>query len=456
MKDTYDDPVDVSLSRPRETLTLFSEKRGWQLAFVLIAFASFGLYWLSAVILEARDATTHFGADTWSYAALTGGDVWARVAGNESLSRLARFHPTTIALIATWMALVKPLTALLSPAVLLKALFAAIGAVGVFAATLAFSRVMSKSYAALFGMIYAASLGIWYFSSIEESKIITATLATIYIAGYLRLRENWSPSGAIGLTVILAIACLNEIVSGFLVIIPAVDALVRRGWDPRNQIWIVLHALAAPMSLLVLETVFRVWFAASATDHEGASHVGMLLYYVTRNAHGWPELYAFLNNWLFFNISAPTPRADYGVPLGEFYSGYFEPSLLNYVLLPATVVPAIALAIIIAVCARTLFRGDWLGTGNRDSDKGILLGLVAYTVVRGAFFFVFNPPEPLLFSPAVTLAHLLIIAIPFMASTFPAKRLVLIALLLGLLIANGSFILIPDPDEIGMRDDQQL
>lgn len=431
-----------------------AEARYWRVAFGLIAAAAFGLYWLSAIVLEARWATTHFGADTWLYAQLASGDVWERSAADEHLRRIARFHPVTIALVATWVEITKPLTMFLSPAVLLKALFAAVGAVGVWAAMLAFSAVMPKRFAALFGVIYATSLGVWYFSSIEESKIVTATLAAVYIAGYLKLREGWTLRGAVGLTVVLGIACLNEIVSGFLVIIPFVDTLVRRGWGPRAQLWVVTHALAAPAALILLETTFKTIFAANASDDEGASHIGMLLYYVTRNAHGWPEIRAFFNNWLFFNVSAPMTRADYGVPPGQAYRGYFEPSVLAYFLSPATVLPVIALGVIVAVGIWGWWRKDWPVAGDFRGTEGIVLGLLAYTVVRGAFFFIFNPPEPLLFSPAVTLAHLLIIGIPFVASTFPAKRLTLVVLIAGLLIANGGFILIPDLGEIGVVDDQ--
>jgi hypothetical protein len=456
MKDSIDDGShNTSLREQAITAAVSAEDRNWRIAFGLIAAAAFGLYWLSAVVLEARWATTHFGADTWSYAQLASGDVWARSAADETLSRIARFHPVTIALIATWMEITKPLTMFLSPAVLLKALFAAVGAVGVWASTLAFSVVMPKRYAVLFGVIYATSLGVWYFSSIEESKIVTATLAAVYIAGYLKLRENWTLRGAVGLTVVLGIACLNEIVSGFLVFIPLVDTLVRRGWALREQIWVAAHALAAPFALIILETAFKPAFAADAADTEGASHVGMLLYYMTRNSHGWPEIHAFLSNWLFFNISAPTTHADFGVPAGADYRGYFEPLIMNYFQSPATVLPVIVFAVVIAICVLPKFRGNLQSASSCGHVTGIILGLLAYTVVRGTFFFIFNPPEPLLFSPAVTLAHLLIIGIAFVASTFFAKRLALVALIVGLIVANGSFILIPDPDEIGVVDDQQ-
>ena len=82
------------------------------------------------------------------------------------------------------------------------------------------------------------------------------------------------------------------------------------------------------------------------------------------------------------------------------------------------------------------YRPD--SSGNHAS---ILLGLAAYSLVRGAFFYTFNPFEPLLFSPAVTLAHMLMIGIPFTASHFPAKRLLLAVLAVLLLVNNGAFII---------------
>jgi hypothetical protein len=46
---------------------------------VLVAAAAFGLYWLSSLVLEARDATLAFGADTWVYAELARGNVLERI-----------------------------------------------------------------------------------------------------------------------------------------------------------------------------------------------------------------------------------------------------------------------------------------------------------------------------------------------------------------------------------------
>jgi hypothetical protein len=77
------------------------------------------------------------------------------------------------------------------------------------------------------------------------------------------------------------------------------------------------------------------------------------------------------------------------------------------------------------------------------SQAGLLLGLLAYTLIRGLFFIIFNPYEPLLFSSAVTLAHMLLIGIPFATSKFPAKGLLLAALALLLFTVNGAFIVGP-------------
>lgn len=412
--------------RAADNGTLASQ--GLRLAyFALLAAVAFGLYWLSSAVLQARSATLHFGADAHLYSLLAQGNV---------IDRVGRFHPLTIALAMAWMKMFSPLIPWLAPAHVLKAMFAAVGAVGVCAATSAFAAVIPRRYAMLLGAIYAVSFGVWYFSSIEESKIVTASLSALYIAIYLQLRERWTRRGALLLTAILLLACLNEIVSGFLIVIPIVDTLVRRGWDWRSGRWIAAHALAGPIALVILEGVVNGRLVAAGRDAEGASHLAMLLFYVSRNDFSAMSLYAFLANWLFFNIAAPTPFADYAVPAGTAFKGYFEPALANYFsgLLPAGLVALFGVMVVASVVPRHR-------AASPGALAGILPALMAYTLLRAAFFFIFNPREALLFTPAVTLAHLLIIAVPFTASSFPAKRLLLAALAVLLFLTNGAFII---------------
>src|SRR5262245_17544234 len=224
---------------------------------VLVALAAFALYWTSSFLLEARHATIHFGADTWFYTELAQGDVFARLTSNYHLDRIARFHLTTVVLGAGWMKLFAPLAPWIAPQHLLKAMFAAVGALGVWAAMSAFAAALPRRQAALWAIIYASSFSVWYFSSIEESKILTATLSALYIATYLHLRQNWTLRGAVLLTAILLVACLNEVVAAFLVAIPAVDTLVQQGWRWRPIRWIFCHALTAPIALAILEGITR-------------------------------------------------------------------------------------------------------------------------------------------------------------------------------------------------------
>ena len=197
-----------------------------RILFIVVALAAFTLYWLSSYILERRNGTTHFAADTWFYTDSPDRDVLYGFANDEDLSRIFRFHPTTVVVAAGWMKIVSPLARWIHRHYLLKAMFAAVGAIGVWAAMWGFAAVVPRRYAALWGLVYAGSLGVWYFSSIEKSKIVSATLSTLYIAVYLHLRNRWTMRGAGVLTAILLLACLNEIVAGFLVIIPIVDTLV--------------------------------------------------------------------------------------------------------------------------------------------------------------------------------------------------------------------------------------
>ena len=406
------------------------------LTFAVVAAAAFGLYWFSSFILQARSATTYFGADTWFYALLAEGNVFERIAGNYHLDRVARFHPTTVAMAAAWMEFLKPLTYWITPQHLLKAMFAAVGAVGVWAATSAFAAVIPHRYATLCGVIYATSFGVWYFSSIEESKIVTASLSALYIAVYLQLRDRWSGRRAVLLTVILLLACLNEIVSGFLIVIPIVDTLVRRGWDWRHGRWIAAHGLAGPIAFVIIE-VTNSRLVATVAHPEGVSHFGMLIFYVSKNDYNAASLYSFVVNWLFFNIAAPTPHVSHAVAAWPTYKGYFEPALANYFFSPvsAGLVAVLGMMIVASMLPR------YCAAGNLGGRYDILVPLMAYTLLRGAFFFIFNPPEPLLFSPAVTLAHLLMISIPFTASSFPAKRTLLATFAALLFVTNGAFII---------------
>jgi hypothetical protein len=81
----------------------------------------------------------------------------------------------------------------------------------------------------------------------------------------------------------------------------------------------------------------------------------------------------------------------------------------------------------------------WRAAGLGDLT-GVMLGMAAFAVVRGVFFLGFIPDECMLFSSSVTLAHLLLIAIPFAASGFPWKRSVLAGLAALLFVTNASFI----------------
>lgn len=405
------------------------------LYFVLVACAAFALYLTSSFVLEAHKGTSHFGADAWYYTELARGDVLSRVAGNYYLDRITRFHPTTVFAAAAWLQILSPLERWIPPLYLLKAMFAFVGAAGVWAAMSAFATVASRRAALLFGVVYATSLGVWYFASIEESKIVTASLSTLYIAVYLNLRNNWTLRGAALLTAILLVACLNEVVSGFLVIIPLVDTLVRHGLNWREGLWIPIHALAGPVALVLMEGV--LYGRLVGVSHpEGTSHVSMLLYYMAKNDYSLGNLYSFAINWLFFNMAAPSIDASYAVPAWAHYKGYFAPSLLSYLSSPFSAGAAALLGILVIASVMAGRKAENLGVWT-----GVLLGLAAYTLVRAAFFFLFNSYEPLLFSSAVTLAHMLMVAIPLATYKMPAKSVLLGAFALLQFIANGAFIL---------------
>lgn len=275
-------------------------------------------------------------------------------------------------------------------------------------------------------------MGVWYFSAIEESKIVTATLSVLYIAAYVRMRDRWTLGSAIGLSIILAMACLNEIASAGLVAIPIVDAMARRGFEARREPWIVAYAMVVPAVWFFLEVIVNGWLVPETVNVEGQSHDNMLLYYLAKNDYSLSSIYSFVLNWFLFNIAAPTPTA----PLWAQFGGYFAPTFTSYFRSVPTIGVITALAVIVVASLNPRHRAGGLGTAG-----ALLLGLAAYGLVRAAFFFFFNPAEPMLFSPAVTLVHWLILLVPFAASRFPAKGWVLAALAICLIITNAGLIL---------------
>jgi hypothetical protein len=168
------------------------------------------------------------------------------------------------------------------------------------------------------------------------------------------------------------------------------------------------------------------------------------------NDHGTESLYAFGLNWLFFNVAAPAPYANYATPIWPFYAGFFEPSLANYLSRPVTFGLSVLACVLLAAAlayrktARTAATGPW----------PLALALLAYTLVRATFFFIFNPPEALQFSPAVTLAHLLLLAMLFARAEFPGKRLGLAVLAALLLMTNSTFIFLANTGFVPLPQQQ--
>jgi hypothetical protein len=408
---------------------------GTRLVFACISLAAFALYWYSSFLLEEREGTTHFAADTWFYTELAKGDIFGRMVDESDLSRIFRFHATTVFMAAAWMKVFGSLAPWIDPVYILKGMFAAVGAAGVWAAMSALARVVPRWQAAMWGLIYAVSLGVWYFASLEESKIVSAALAGVYIALYLNLRQRWTLHGAALLTAVLFFACLNEVVAGFLVIIPVVDTLVQHGWNVSKGKWIAWHALIGPVALAFLEGIRRFWPGAAGFHPEGASHFTMLFYNLAQNDYDVESLYAFLVRWFFFNFAAPEANGAHWADPSINYGGDFRPVLSTYFSSPVTIALVVLAAVMLVACL--LPRRH---SARVDASSALLLALVAYALLRAAFFFVFVPKECFLFANSATLAHVLIVAIAFAASSLPAKPVLLLALAALLFIANGVFI----------------
>jgi hypothetical protein len=214
---------------------------------------------------------------------------------------------------------------------------------------------------------------------------------------------------------------------------------VRRGWDLRHARWIVWHGLAGPAAFVLLELIVKPYTGSAALSgpaNEGASHLSMLVFYVSQNDFSAATLYSFLINWAFFNIAAPTMETSLAPAAWPEYMAYFEPMLRNYLSSP---VSSGLVALFAVMLAAGLLRPQ-RQAGDGDL-AGVAAGLAGYTLLRGTFFLIVNPSECILYGSGVTLAHLLLLAIPFGTSRLPGKRAILTACVLLLLVVNGAFII---------------
>jgi hypothetical protein len=393
--------------------------------YFVFALGAFVLYWSSSFVLVAHNATAHFGADTWYYSELAKENIFGRIAESYYLERITRFHVLTVAMAAGWMKALGLLSSWITPLQGLKAMFALAGALGACTAVFAFNTFLPRREAILCALVYAVSLTAWYYSGIEESKIITVSLTTLYIAIYLSVRSAPTARGAVLLMMVLLLGCLNEMVFAFIIILPLTDTFAKAGRNLRQYRWIILHALAIPLALLLVEGI--VFALLPIAKHpEGKSHFALFFHYFQQNKFSAAALYEFAVNWFCFNILAPSAGVD--------SKGYFQPVLSNYLSSPAAF-GAIALFCVMIVTARLpRFRASIL------LPAGILAGFAAFSFIRGAFFFVFDPAEPLLFSAPTTLAHLMIVLVPFAASRFPAKQWALAAFAALVAVNNGMLV----------------
>src|SRR5262249_47380006 len=151
--------------------------------------------------------------------------------------------------------------------------------------------------------------------------------------------------------------------AAFLVIIPAVDTLVQRGWDLRRSWWIGLHALVAPIAFAFLELVVKPNTGGATTEGyegEAVSHLGMLIFYVSRNDFSWETLYGFLVNWLFFSIAAPTIQTTFALRIWSEWTAYFAPVFANYFTSPVsgTVATLLGVVLVASLLQGARRRGD--------------------------------------------------------------------------------------------------
>lgn len=408
----------------------------WQIA--VAASFIFVVYLGSAYLLAAEQRDEALGADAGLYRML----AYPTFAED----RVTAFHVVTVLLARAWIGIIAPLVGRIAPDLwpphMLHPLLAAVGAAGVIAAIYVASKFLARRDAILFGVIYGLSLGVWYFSCVPESKGLTAALIAVYLAVYLRFRDDRSMVSGLMLSGIMFAACMNDLTSAALLVIPLFDSVMRGRFDKSACARIGMQLTIGVVGAVVIQQLMVPLLPGNGSEsakdwpvESGA--VALFLKYFQISDHSPSAFWSFLLNWLFFNIAAPQEHATHALALWPDYKGFFEPSLFGYLTSVTTLGLAGCVASIIYFAAAPTSRG------RITSDAaGLMMGLLAFSVVRGVFFFLFNPGEAILFSSSVVLPHLLLFSIPFGTAKISdqLRTLLLSGFAVLLFLANGRFI----------------
>jgi len=331
-------------------------------------------------------------------------------------------HPLTGWLITSYRYFINNLLHIAYSTTVAKFLFSFFGAINVMIVYRIFLMFFNRYKSFLFTVCYGFSLSVWYFSSVPESYVISATLYSLYFWYFIKHCSDLRLMKVLILLGILAFAICNDISSVFLLFLPLIYFNKEIITNKRIRSYFLLHVFF--LVALCIMFKFLGWDVVK-------------FFLIQREGYG-PSSYVLSDfiepflNVIFFSVGAPSHETSYAPRLLSFNSAFFKPTLLGYM---DHIVTAIFFIFYGSLMIIALSRVQLI------KHNKFIIPFIVFIAARYLSIVFFNPGEAFLFTTLSTLPLLLILFCLFDTAHFRYKGAFELVLFLSMFASNLRFLI---------------
>lgn len=363
-----------------------------------------------------------FGADVPRYTAIFKYD-------KINSGKIATRHPVPVYISIFYKRAFPSLENVIGKDLYVKVPYAFFGALGVLVGFYLSKQILEDPFHVLaFTLIYGFSGSILYFSSVPESYIITAFFSALYIYTFLKYKDRISWKSILILTLWYILSVLSEVLTAFLLVIPAV--YFARDFINNKRVRLSLLTF-------LITSIFLAYIFLNITMH-AISGDTLFSYYLAFKGDQSISLLDILNelgevvlNFFFFSVGYPSYAVTHPLAWEPTYIGFFRPTLWEYFKIKTATGFIILYSILLTLYIK------------QAKTKNLLtFSLLAYIVLRAIAILFFNPWESYLYVAPTVLPLLVILIGQFKDYSGKMTRYFLCLFLLALIVNNLMFFIV--------------
>jgi len=329
-------------------------------------------------------------------------------------------HPITAKLMEFYRGFISILLPITITPFVMKLLFSFFGAINVMIVHSICSMFFSRYRSVLVAVCYGFSLSVWYFSSVPESYVFSATLYSLYFWYFIKHCSDLRLIKVLILLGLLTLALLNDISSVYLLLLPFVYYNKKIITDKKIRSYFLLHVFfifACCVVIKINEWPVVEFYSNMRNDFSVTSFIK-------------DDFIEPLLNLLFFSIGAPSHEVTYAPRMLPYYPGYFQPSVWGYM---SQIVTAIFFVFYSGLMIIALTRVQLI------KHNKFIIPFIIFLFARYLSIIFLNPGEAFLFTMLSTLPLLLVLFCLFDSAQFRYKGAFELILILSMTASNLMF-----------------